>query len=451
MADGYLFDAGSSPISGDSNSKKRPASAEPKGKPRVVRADRHQMRLESRCLDDAIPDNHRARTLWEATGSMDLAAFYTEIRSVEAGAGRPAIDPRLLLCLWLYATAEGVGSARQLSRLCREHDAYRWIAGGLEICHRVLSEFRVSHGAKLDQILTDLLAALVRAEVVTMRVVAQDGTRVRASAGASSFRRRRSLRQCHLAARRQVNRLKVRVNDEEDMTTDRRKRAAAEKAARKRLEKVEKALSELGHVEESKRQNGKKGEARASTTDPEARVMKMADGGYRPAYNCQLATDTDSRIVVAARVSNSGGDMGQTEPTVDEIKARTGKSPGSYLVDGGYAKKESIVKLERDGIPVYVPPAKNPKTQDPSKRQRKIPPEVTACRDRMQTDEAKELYKLRAATIETINGDLKTHRGLGQFTVRGIDKATTVLLMSVLSYNLLRVTAIAPQVLAAMA
>jgi transposase len=447
MADGYLFDADGGPLSDGSTSKRRSVEPELKGKPRVVRADRRQMRLESRCLDDAIPENHRARTLWEATASMDLSGFYAEIRSVEAVAGRPAIDPRVLLALWLYATAEGVGSARQLSRLCCEHDAYRWIAGGLEICHRVLSAFRVNHGAKLDQILTELLAALVRAEVVTMRVVAQDGTRVRASAGASSFRRRRSLRQCQLAARRQVSRLKKCVNDEEDATTDRRKRAAAEKAAKQRLAKVEKALAELGAVEESKLKNGKKGEARTSTTDPEARVMKMADGGYRPAFNCQLATDTDSRIVVGVRVSNSGGDMGQTEATVEEIRARTGRSPGSYLVDGGYAKKESIVALEREGIPVYVPPAKNPKTRDPNKRQRVIPPEVTACRERMQTDEAKKLYKLRASTIETINGDLKTYRGLGQFGVRGIDKATSVLLLSVLTYNLLRTIAIAPQVL----
>ena len=447
MADGYLFDADQGPLSGNSSPKQRTDESEPKGKPRLLQTNRHQMRLESRCLDHAIPQDHRARTLWEATASMDLAPFYAEIKSVESGAGRPAMDPRVLLALWLYATAEGVGSARQLSRLCKEHDAYRWIAGGLEICHRVLSVFRVVHGEKLDQMLTNLLAALVSAEVVTMRVVAQDGTRVRASAGADSFRRRSSLNLCKQDARRQVNRLKKLVDDEEDTTTDRRKRAAATKAANKRLEKVEEALAELSRVEESKRKNGKKGEARASTTDPEARVMKMADGGFRPAYNCQLATDADSRIIIAARASNSGGDMGQTEPTVEEIRARTGKSPGRYLVDGGYVKNDSIVKLEQAGIPVYAPTPKNPKTQDPNKRQRKVPPELEAHRERMKTDEAKELYKLRASTIETINGDLKSHRGLGPFRVRGIDKATAVLLMSVLTYNLLRTIAIAPEVL----
>ena len=440
MAAGSLFGADFGPVSSSSSEE-----SQPKGKPRLIRANRQQMRLESRSLDELIPADHRARTLWLASEKLDLSAFLDEIEAVEAGPGRPAIDPRILLVLWLFATSEGVGSARQLSRLCVEHDAYRWIAGGLEICHRVLSDFRIHHGEKLDQLLTELLASLVKASVITLRTVAQDGTRVRASAGAASFRRERSLQKCLQEAKQQVEALKTKL-DEEDETTDKRKRAAVERAARQREASVEKALAALKEVEESRRRNHKKSEPRASTTDPDARVMKMADGGFRPAYNCQLATDTGSRLIVASRVSNSGGDMGQVEPTLEEIQRRLGRKPERYLVDGGYAKRESIDHVTDEDISIYAPIPHNPETRDPSKRQRVGSPQVAAWKERMETDEAREIYKMRGSTIETINGDLKDNRGLSRFRVRGMKRVQSVLTLCVLTYNLLRALVIAPEV-----
>ena len=232
------------------------------------------------------------------------------------------------------------------------------------------------------------------------------------------------------------------------MTTRPPTSASARGAARQREESVERALEALKEVEESRRRNGKKGEPRASTTDPDARVMKMADGGFRPAYNCQLATDVDSRLIVASRVSNSGGDMGQVEPTLDEIHERLGTKPEHYLVDGGYAKRQSIDEATDREITIYAPVQHNPKTRDPDQpRQRVDSPQVAAWKARMETDQAKEIYKRRAATIETINGDLKDHRGLTRFRVRGLDRVRSVLLLSVLTYNLLRAIAIAPEVI----
>jgi len=444
MATGNLFGSDFGPVSDTCKTTKK---AKGGGKPRLVHANRRQLRLESRCLDELIAAEHRARTLWLVTEKLDLTWFYNQIESVESGPGRPAIDPRVLLVLWLYATAEGVGSARRLSRLCKEHDAYRWISGGLEICHRVLSDFRVHHGDKLDGLLTELLAVLMRAEVITLRAVAHDGTRVRASAGAASFRRKKSLKKCLRQAKRQVSSLKNRLGDE-DETTDKRKRAARERAALLREESVEKALEALEEVAESKRRNGKTGEPRASTTDPDARVMKMADGGFRPAYNCQLATDVDSRLIVAARASNSGGDMGQVEATVDEIEKRLDAKPENYLVDGGYAKRQDVDYLTDKEITIYAPVQHNPKARDPSKRrQRTDSPQVAAWKGRMGTKEAKQIYKLRASTIETINGDLKDHRAMNRFRVRGLHRVQSVLLLSVLTYNLLRAIAIAPEIM----
>jgi hypothetical protein len=350
----------------------------------------------------------------------------------------------VLITVWLYATSEGIGSGRRLARLCEQHDVYRWICGGITICHRVLSDFRVGHGKALDGLLTQLLAVLMNAGIVKLRRVAQDGTKVRASAGAASFRRERSLRKCLRDAKQQVATLKRQLDADDDQTTDKRKAAARHRAAQDRKNRVEKALEALEEVRASRNKHGKKSEPRASTTDSDARVMKMADGGFRPAYNMQLAVDVDSRLVVAARASNSGGDMGQVEGTLEEIERRTGKRPEDYLIDGGYAKRETVDSLTEQGIVVFAPTMKPGKQRDPAKRQRKDSEAVAAWRQRMETDEAKEIYKQRAATVETVNGDCKDHRGFDRLRVRGIERAQSVLLLTTLTYNLMRTFAIAP-------
>lgn len=439
MAAGDLFDLDLTPIPSETEA--------PIGDPRIERADRMQLRLESRNLDQLVPDEHRVRVLWDAVCRLDLTAFYERIRARGVTPGRPAIDPRVLITLWLYATSEGVGSARRLARLCEQHDVYRWICGGITVCHRVLSDFRVGHGVALDGLLTQLLAGLMRAGVVKLKCVAQDGTRVRASAGAASFRRERSLRKCLKQAEQQVQALKRQLDADDDQTTDRRRQAARERAARDRQQRVEEALQALEEVRESRKKNGKRAEPRASTTDPDARVMKMSDGGFRPGYNMQLAVDTDSRIIVAARATNSGGDMGQIEPTLAEIEQRTGVLPQDYLVDGGYAKRESIEALTERGVQVFAPVLTPSKDRDPSKRQRQDSEAVAGWRTRMETDEAKEIYKQRGATVETANADLKDHRGLDRLRVRGIDRVQCVLLWAVLTYDLMRVFVLAPHLL----
>lgn len=419
--------------------------ARPPGKPRLVHADRMQLRLESRNLDALVADDHRVRALWDAAQKLDLSAFHDKIRAREAHAGRPAIDPCILVTLWLYATSEGIGSARQLSRLCRQHDVYRWICGGIEVCHRVLSDFRIGHEKALDGLLTELIAVLMHAGVVTLTRVAQDGTKVRASAGAASFRREHSLKQCLTDAAQQVKDLRKQL-DAEDETTDTRRVRAKQRAVEQRQQRVAQALEALEQIRDSRARNGKKAEPRASTTDADARVMKMADGGFRPAYNMQIAVDVASRIIVGARATNSGGDMGQVEPTLEEIEARTGKRPADYLIDGGFAKLATIETLTDGGVCVFAPVMQSSKERDLAKRQREDSDAVAAWRQRMATDEAKETYRERAATIETTNADLKAHRGLERLRVRGIGKVTCALLWSVLTHNLMRAFALAPSV-----
>lgn len=394
-------------------------------------------------LDSTIAEDHVARSIWAFVEGMDLSKFYARIKADEHTAGRAATDPKILLALWLYAHTDGIGSARAVDRLCRTHDAYRWICGGVEMNYHTLSDFRVEHGEALDDLLVQMLGVMTHHGLVSLARVAQDGMRVRADAGAASFRRKGTLEEHLASARAQVERLR-RELEEDPTRRARAEQAARERAARERAEALERALAELPKVVESKRkQKARKGkkvsEARVSTTDPEARVMKMPDGGFRPAYNVQLATDADSRVIVGVSVTNVGSDAGQLVPMLDEIKRCTGAVPGEYLVDGGFAALGQITEATRRGATIYAP-LQQPRNPRRAGERPKHPdtPEVAAWRCRMQHPDAKRAYRARSATAETTNADLRRWRGLDRFQVRGLRKVRCQALLSVLAYNLAR-------------
>ena len=381
--------------------------------------------------------------------------MYAVIKARQGGVGRSAIAPEILLGLWLYATLQGVGSARQLSRLVLEHDAYRWISGGVQVNHHSLSDFRVAHGSVLDELLSTSLAALMAAGAVKLQRVAQDGVRVRASAGAASFRRRGSLQENLEQARARVRELKAEL-DADPGQDSRRKSAAQQRAQRQMQERVEEALRRLPELEAIKRRNGSKSEARASSTDPEATVMKMADGGFRPAYNAQFATDCDSQVIVGVEVSTSGSDMTQLAPMVEQVEQRLGAVAPQWLVDGGYPAHEQIDAVA-DKTEVYAPvpearakkdEAGNAIATDTDKHQPKAHDSaaVAKWRQRMATEEAKELYKLRAATAECVNAQAR-NRGLQRMPVRGQAKVRCVALLYALAHNLMRAVALVPELL----
>ncbi len=330
---------------------------------RVLRPNRQQLQWTPRDLDAALAQDHPARAIWDMLERLDLTRFYGSIRAVLDGPGRPATDPRVLLALWLLATTEGIGSARRLARLCDEHDAYRWLCGGVPINYHMLADFRVAQQAALDALLTQIVGSLMVAGAVTLERVAQDGMRVRASAGAASFRRKDTLAGCLEEARAQVQRL-VQEREGPDPGASKRQQAAQERAARERVARVERALAclpemqstkELQKQRSAKTKQAKVTEARTSTTDPDARVMKMPDGGFRPAYNVQFATDGAHGVIVGVAVTNAGTDAGQAAPVVDQIEHRTQWRPDNYLMDGGFATRDDIRELEQRGITVYAP------------------------------------------------------------------------------------------------
>lgn len=408
------------------------------GRPRLRRANRDQIVYRALALDALLPGDHTARIIWAYVEALDLAKLHDAIGSVHGGSGRAATDPRILLALWLYATADGVGSARELDRLCRDHVAYQWVAGDVPMNYHTLADFRTGHVELLDHLLTGSIATLLAEGLIELNRVAQDGMRVRADAGAASFRRRPTLEAALAQAEAQVEALRAEA-EADPAAADRRRKAASERAARERAERIKAALGRLPELEARKKADEVE-KARCSTTDPEATVMKMADGGFRPAYNVQFATTVGGQAIVGVDVIASGSDAGQMAPMVEQVRRRCGVPPAEMLVDGGFAQHDQIDAVSAPGVgsTVYAPV---PEPRDPKVDRHEPKPgdseAVAAWRARMATADAKEIYKGRAATAECVNA-LARGRGLVRFVVRGLAKVRGVALWYAVAHNVMR-------------
>src|SRR5882757_625580 len=412
------------------------------GRPRMREPERRQVELRSVDLDGLLSLDHAARVIWRYVEQLDLSVLEEAIEAREHTPGQAPASPRLLLALWLYATSQGVGSARALERLCTSHDAYRWLCGGVSVNYHGLADFRSGHGELLDQLLTHNVATLSAAGVIELAEVVEDGVRVRASAGAASLRRGKSLHKHLKKARRLVEHLKREVDEDPD-ASNRRIKAAHERAAREREQRVSAALGKLAELEAererraktNKKQVAKQKEPRVSTTDPQARVMKMADGGFRPAYNCQLGTVADGQIVVDVGVDTTGSDRGLLRPTLERLGARYQRMPRRQLVDGGFHKNDDTEWAASEGVLVYGPATQSKHNSDPYAPRPEDGPGVAAWRRRMRSPHGKGVYK-RRSMHECINARFRQW-GLRQFTVRGIHKVKTALLWFALANNIL--------------
>jgi len=413
------------------------------GEPRLRVPHRQQVEMHWRSLDELLEPGHQARLVWLAVCGLKLDRWLGPIKAVERNVGRNATDPRLLVALWVYATLQGIGSARELARLCEHHLAYQWLCGGVTVNYHMLSDFRSREGG-WSELLTQIVGSLLAEDLVTMDRVAQDGMRVRADAGKSSFRRRASLESCLEDARQQVETLQ-RLADESPEELTKRQSAARERAAAERTQRVAEAIRNCDELqaqrEATARKSGRKATpARASTTDPEARVMQFPDGGYRPGYNVQFSTATDTGIIVGVEVTNEGSDQEQLPPMLDQLKQRYDQVPGESLVDGGFASLETIDAASIKGSAVYAPLKEEHKQlaagKDPYAKKTGDSPAVAGWRARMGTAAAKQVYKLRCQTAEWVNAQAR-NRGLYQMPVRGSAKCRLVGLLYAISHNLL--------------
>jgi transposase len=424
------------------NQAKPQTEPESRGAPRLREPMRDQIELRAVDIDSLIGQDHKARLFWAYVVTLDLRELHDRIKAREHTVGHPATSPQLLLALWLYATSEGVGSARTLDRLCKSDDAYRWLCGGVSVNYHMLADFRIGCADLLDRLLTEHVAALAAAGLIDLAALAQDGVRVRASAGAASFRREATLERRLVAAEAIVEALKHEVDEDPD-ASNRRIKAARERAARERVEQVKAAQTELSKVKAQrqeraeKRPNGKKPkEPRASTTDPQARVMKMADGGFRPAYNVQVASAAGEQIVVALEVCNIGSDRGLMRPMLERLRTSTGHFPGRHLADGGFTAAQDIEWAHGQGVEVYCPPTQSKHGTDPYLPRPSDGPGVLAWRARMASQDGKTQYK-RRSICECIHARWRNW-DLHQVTVRGIEKVRAVMLWFALTNNILQ-------------
>lgn len=425
-----------------------------KGAVRLRKPERRQLSMVAQCADDLVKAFHPVRTVMAVVEKLDVSGFCEPIRAREGIAGRDATDPRLLVGLWLYGCVRGIGSARELARRCEESAPFRWLCGGVSVNHRLLSDFRTDHADALDGVFTQVLVSLVDKKLVHVSRISQDGVRIRVSAGGSSFRREERLQQLLVQAQQQVLELRKQLESPaQSAAMTARQKAARQRAAESRQHRLEQAIAQLPELKQKQAEaaaragQGKCGEQirarqpRVSTTDAATRVMKMANGGYSPGVNMQLATDTESRVIVAVEVSNEGSDSaGLSEPMRQQVEKRTGGKVKQHLVDGGYLRTEDIVQAHEQGVELFVPPkpARNPQNRGRELDSKPGDSEaIKAWKQRMASEEGKEIYKERAATSETVNADLRTYRGLVPLTVRGLEKITCVALWCALAHNLM--------------
>lgn len=398
------------------------------GAARLRRAERRQVELRPASLDDLLSADHPARLVWSAVARMDLSALLERVAAREGAGGHPATDPAILVALWLYATIDGVGSARELARLCESDAPYRWLCGGVSMNHHTLSDFRVGQAEWLDGQLTGSIAALLAGGLIGLDQVAQDGLRIRASAGSGSFRRLPTLHKARRLAAAQIERLRSELVADPAAGRGRRQ-AAQQRVAADRLARLDAALAAMGEAMARKKRNkGKAEDARVSTTDSQARVMRMPDGGFRPAYNLQLAAETTHGFVVGVAASCSGADQDNLMPMVDQVWARHGVRPARWLADGGYVSKPAINRLAAQGVALYAPATG---VAVPAQGESGA---VQAWRERMASAAGQALYRRRAAIIEWVNAGCR-NRGLYAVNIRSAAKLRAVALWHALAHN----------------
>lgn len=429
-------------------------TGETAGSLRLRKPERQQMGWVAQCPDDLVAPGHPVRAVAAVAAKLNVEAFGAAIQAREGVAGRDATDPELLVALWLYACIRGIGSARELARQCEESLPFRWLCGGVSVNHRLLSDFRTGHGAALDELFTRVVASLVDQELISVSRVSQDGVRVRVSAGPGSFRREERLRKLLEESRKHVEELRRQVEEPEKLSGVKAKQKAMQRrVAEERQKRLEQALAQLPELRQRQEQRAaragegeygqkiRKKELRVSSSDPEARVMKMPNGGYNAAYNVQVASDPGSRAILGVEVSNEGYDSaGLSEAMREQVEQRSGRKVRQHLLDGGYLRHADIERAHGQGVQLFVPPkgARTEKNRGHELQLKTGDSEaIRAWKQRMSSQEGKNIYKLRGATSETVNADLRMYRGLTQMTVRGLGKARCVALWCALAYNVM--------------
>ena len=317
---------------------------------RLKVVDRAQLLLRTVDVERLIPEDHPARAIWEFVGRLDLSGYTDQVRSVAGGAGRPAFDPQLLVSLWVYSYSQAVSSARAVERLCEHHPAYQWLTGMQSISAHTLSDFRVTYEEILNELFVQALGVLSSDGLITLERVMLDGTKVRANASSSGFRRKPTVEEYLEQAREAVEALNAQTEEE----SSRQMQAAQQRARREKQERLESALKEYAKLKAAKSRID-----RVSTTDPDARVMKQAEGGSAPSYNVQVSTDAEHGLIVDIDATQAGSDYQQLTPAIERIEQSMQRAPEQIVVDGGYISSNNIAEMAKRGIDFVGPESEN--------------------------------------------------------------------------------------------
>lgn len=300
--------------------------------PRLKSIHRQQSVLWPVEVERLVEEDHPVRAIWELVGRLLPDAFYVGIKAVEGMAGQAAFDPQLLTSLWVYAYSQQVSSAREIARLCEYHPAYQWLTGLETVNYHTLSDFRRRHPEALQQLFTEVLGLLSHAGLITLERVMHDGTKIKAFAADHSFRRQATLREHLEKAREQVERMGDPASEE----LPQRILKARQRARREKQQRLDSALQQLPEIQATTCS-----EARASSSDPEARIMQ-SKGGFAPGYNVQISTDAAAKIIVGVGVSQAAADAAELIPAVKRIEAHLGQTPQQMVVDSGFTNQSTI-------------------------------------------------------------------------------------------------------------
>lgn len=344
---------------------------EKKPQPRLKYINRQQQLLHPIDVERLVEADHPVRAIWELVGRMNLDGYYESIEAVEGAAGREAFDPQLLISVWIYAYSQKVSSAREIARRCHYDPAYQWLTGLEAVNYHTLSDFRVAHQEALEALFIQVLGVLSQAGWVRLERVMQDGTKIKAQAGDHSFRRQGTLER-HLEAARQ----RVREMGEPGWEEVSQRRARArERACREKQERVKLALEQLAEIQAGKSSLSEKAEARASMTDPEARIMVQGKNGFAPSYNVQLSTDAQAGVIVGVGVSQAANDGAELEPAVERLKATWGKAPQQMVVDEGFITHSNVVSMDQQQIDLIGPVPDHSASSEAGLKRRGVSPE----------------------------------------------------------------------------
>jgi transposase len=401
-------------------------------------------RISTVSLDEQLPDDHEVRLLWNFVRQLDLTVLQHPAKAVEGHPGAPLIPTELLFALWLFATMEGVASARLLSEKCTRDLPYQWLCGGQAVNYHTLADFYADHGAALQALFVEHIAALRQQGLIALTQVTLDGRKVTANASKDCYRREGTLQRHLDEAAAQLRH----VQAQRDPGASAGQAAARLRGARERQARLQQALAVVRQRQEQRRQANRKASppaaARANETDPEVAKMKMPDGGYRQAYNVETVTDTGSSLIVTVAVTNQASDNGQLGVLLEQLQQQQQRLPQAVLVDSGFADQDDVEWLEQQHVQVLMPPKNEKQEQqtgrDPYARKRRDSDAVAGWRARMGEAAARQQYRRRAPIAEGVHAQ-QANRGWRRFRLRGLAKALVEALWQALAHNVARLLA----------